>query len=83
MTPPSINYFDKCHQVTESVKNNLHLLNVSNTDETDISNLVGFNNRVVLSNCKPFLEAVKNEIGGEIIEDSIIGTFLYYGELEN
>jgi len=75
MTPPSINYFDKCHQVTESVK--------SNTDETDISNLVGFNNRVVLSNCKPFLEAVKNEIGGEIIEDSIIGTFLYYGELEN
>jgi len=79
----SINLIDKYHQVTESVKNNLHFLNISNATETDISNLVGFNSRIVLSNCQPFLEAVRNEIGGEILEDSVIGTFLYYGEEKN
>jgi len=71
---------DKCHKVTESVKKNLHLLNECNPEEIDIQTLVGFNNRIVLSDCKAFLEAVKSEIGGEIIEDSKIGPFLYYGE---
>ena len=70
----------KCHQVTESVKNNLHLLNICNPEEVDIQSLVGFNNRIVKSDCIAFLEAVKDVIGGEIIEDSQIGSFLYYGE---
>jgi len=83
MTLPAINLIDKCHQVTESVKKNLHFLNEFDVDETDISKLVGFNSRVILSRSKPFLEAVKRDIGGEILEDSIIGTFLYYGEEEN
>jgi len=56
------------------------LLNECNPEEIDIQTLVGFNNRIVLSDCKAFLEAVKSEIGGEIIEDSKIGPFLYYGE---
>ncbi len=71
---------DKCHLVTESVKKNLYLLNTCNPEEVDIESLVGFNNRLVLSDCKAFLEAVKSEIGGEIIEDPNIGSFLYYGE---
>ena len=71
---------DKCQMVTASIKKNLHLLNVSNPEQFDVRSLVGFNNRIVLSNSKAFLEAVRNEIGGEIIEDSHIGSFLYYGE---
>jgi hypothetical protein len=73
----------KYHEVTKSVKKNLHLLNECNPEEIDISSLVGFNNRIVLSDCKVFLEAIKGEIGGEIMEDSIIGPFLYYGDASN
>ncbi len=73
----------RCHQVTKSVKRNLHLLENTNPESLDIFSLVGFNSRVVLSGQKAFLEAVKKEIGGEIIEDSDIGPFLYYGELMN
>jgi len=74
---------DKCHKVTVSVKKNLYLINTCNPEEIDIESMVGFNNRIVLSDCKAFLEAVKGEIGGEIIEDSNIGPFLYYGEATN
>jgi len=75
--------YDKCHKVTASVKKNLYLIKGCNPDELDIESLVGYNNRIVLSDCKVFLEAVKSEIGGEIIEDSKIGPFLYYGEGTN
>lgn len=70
---------DKCELVTASVKKNLYLLNVCNPEEVDIASLVAFNNRLVLSDCKAFLEAVRSDVGGEIIEDSQIGSFLYYG----
>jgi hypothetical protein len=56
-------------------------LNECNPEDNEISSLVGFNNRLLISDCKAFLEAVKGEIGGEILEDSKIGKFLYYGEL--
>ena len=80
MAPRTVNFIDRCHQVTKSVKKNLHLLNECNPEEIDINSLVGFNNRVILSDCKAFLEAIKKEIGGEIMEDSKIGPCLYYGE---
>ena len=70
-------------QVTESVKNNLHLINVCNPEQVEIESLVRFNSRIVLSDCKAFLEAIRNEIGGEIIDDSQIGSFLYYGDRIN
>lgn len=69
------------HHVTESVQKHLHLIRECNPGNIDINTLVGFNNRLIISNCSAFLEAVKNEIGGEIINDSNIGTFLYYGEM--
>jgi len=69
------------HHVTESVKKHLHFLNECNPEDNEISSLVGFNNRLIISDCKAFLEAIKSEIGGEILEDSKIGKFLYYGEL--
>ena len=80
MVPQPVDMVEKVHQVTESVKKNLHFLTESNPDVVDISSLVGFNKRIVLSDCKPFLEAIKKEIGGEILEDSKIGPFLYYGD---
>jgi hypothetical protein len=80
MEPLPDDILDKCHLVTASVKKNLHLLNVCSPEEFDIESLVGFNNRIVLSDSKAFLEAVRSDIGGEIIEDSEIGPFLYYGE---
>ncbi|HEY4786240.1 MAG TPA: hypothetical protein VIH57_09325 [Bacteroidales bacterium] len=78
-----INSIELYHKVTESIKKNLHLLDECDPARDDIDSLVGFNNRIVLSGCKAFLEAVKSEIGGEIIDDSRIGTFLYYGEVKN
>lgn len=73
----------RCHQVTESVKRNLHLLENTNPKTVEIFSLVSFNSRIVLSGQKDFLEAVKKEIGGEIIDDTTIGPFLYYGESMN
>ncbi len=69
----------QCHQIGTVVKKNIHVLRESNPD-IDIRSLVAFNNRLIISQSKIFLEAVKSEIGGEIIEDSKIGTFLYYGK---
>lgn len=78
----SQNVMDKYRQITESVKRNLHMLNVCNPEEINILSLVKFNNRLIISECKAFLEAVKEDIGGEIIEDAKIGSFLYYGEID-
>lgn len=80
MEPHSDDILNKCQIVTASIKKNLHLLNVSNPDEIDIDSLVAFNNRIVLSACMEFLEAVRKDVGGEIIEDSYIGSFLYFGD---
>ena len=69
--------------ITLIVKKNLDLLEKCDHPKIDPESLVRFNNKMVISDCKPFLEAIKNEIGGEIIEDSTIGLFLYYGDLFN
>jgi hypothetical protein len=66
-------------RVNESVKRNFYLLTGSKDEETDIDSLIKFNNRLIISNNLDFLEAVKKDIGGEILEDSNIGSFLYYG----
>jgi len=38
-----------------------------------------FNSRVVISESLEFLEAIRNEVGGEIINSKTIGAFLYLG----
>jgi hypothetical protein len=35
---------------------------------------------LLLSNSQEFLEAVKSDIGGEMVEDKAIGSFLYFGD---
>ncbi len=80
MKTKNMDVLGKCHNVTESVSHNLHLISNDNPKELDVTSSVGFNNRIVISQSKEFLEAVKREIGGEIMEDSMIGSFLYYGE---
>ena len=70
------------HYIGTVVKKNLRLLTESNSGDLDIKSLVAFNNHLIISESKLFLEAVKSDLGGEIIEDSKIGTFLYYGNEE-
>lgn len=82
MEPITYEEVKQYHQIGEIVKKNLYLLKEGNTDDIDFRSLVAFNNRLVISESKSFLEALKRELGGEIIEDSKIGTFLYYGEIE-
>lgn len=60
-------------QVIGSIQKNFHLIEGS-------GNFYKFNNRVLLSNCSEFLNAVKSDIGGELIVDSSIGSFLYFGD---
>lgn len=74
-----INY---CRQIDSVVKKNIHLLKEGNPENIDIRSLVSFNNRLVIANSKLFLEAMRSELGGEIIVDSSIGSFLYYGSEE-
>jgi hypothetical protein len=73
---------EKTHQVTSSVQEHMHLIDKCNKghDEENPPFTVTYNNRLVLSDCLPFLEAVKRDIGGEIIDDPAIGHFLYYGD---
>jgi hypothetical protein len=64
---------DEYDQVIESIQKNFYLLEGSN-------NYYKFNNRLLLSNSQEFLEAVKSDIGGEMVEDKAIGSFLYFGD---
>ena len=70
------NKIHQYHHLTEIVKENLHLLKTSETEYSEVDSLVRFNDKIVISRSKPFLEAIKNAIGGEIIEDQKIGVFL-------
>ncbi|HEX3008179.1 MAG TPA: hypothetical protein VHO90_11260 [Bacteroidales bacterium] len=60
-------------QVIGSIEKNSHLLNESD-------DFYKFNNRLLISNSRAFLHAVKEDIGGEIIVDTAIGPFLYFGD---
>lgn len=71
----------KYRQISKSIKNNIHLLKKIDPNSTqDIRSLVGFNNHLIISMSREFLEAIKDEIGGEIMDDPEIGHFLYYGD---
>jgi hypothetical protein len=83
MKEQSNDFIDRCQQVSDSVKKNLHLLKSEDIQNYEYTSLVRFNSRIILSDNKEFLEAVKTEIGGEIIEDSHIGLYLFYGELRS
>ncbi|MDP4209758.1 MAG: hypothetical protein Q8928_13175 [Bacteroidota bacterium] len=75
MSPKTIDSFQRLRVVAQSVKKNSYLLQPV---PSNIQNFVGINGRLILSNNLEFLEAVRDDIGGEIIFDNVIGTFLYY-----
>lgn len=68
----SIEYND----VMESIQRNYYILDESS--KTINGQYYKYNNRILLSNNQQFLEAVKNDIGGELILDSAIGPFLVF-----
>jgi hypothetical protein len=69
--------FDKYHQLSLSVKKNLYLLDPSGVDSDPQKLLVGFNDKVIISENMAFLEAIKKDVGGDIIDDDVLGRFLY------
>lgn len=75
MVKDDSNSTDEYDMVIGSIQRNYHLLQNSNT-----SKFYKFNNRILLSNSTEFLSAVKSDIGGEIISDSTIGSFLFFGD---
>lgn len=72
MVKDSENVMQEYDQVIESIQKNYYLLEKSN-------NYYKFNNRLLISNSNEFLNAVKSDIGGELIVDTAIGPFLYFG----
>lgn len=62
--------------IIEAIKRNEHLLNVADYEKINYVTF-GFNSRVILSNNIVFLQALNNDLGGEIIQDNTIGTFLH------
>ncbi len=62
----------------ESIEKNFHYIK-----ESSGSKYYKFNNRMLLSNSPEFLQAVKSDMGGVIIEDSSIGSFLFFGKEAN
>lgn len=67
-----VNVTGEYDQVIESIQRNNYLLEGG-------QDFYKFNNRLLISSSKEFLKAVKSDIGGELIIDKAIGTFLYFG----
>jgi hypothetical protein len=78
----SDNFLDKCFQLSKSVEKNIHLLDNLKPEHYK-NRKVGYNDHIVISDSVKFLEAVRNDVGGEIIRDPKLGTFLYLGEISN
>jgi len=77
-----LSLIDKYKKVIESILKNIHLLDCNTSTEKDYGYKFGFNSHIIISECLEFLKAVSRDIGGEILIDSIVGHFLYYGDEE-
>lgn len=75
MVKEPLNITEDYDQIIESIQKNYHFI-----QDSQDSKYYKFNNRMLLSNSKEFLDAVKSDLGGEIIQDSAIGAFLYFGD---
>jgi hypothetical protein len=75
MVNEPVNITEDYDLLIESIQRNIH--HIQNSQE---SKFYKFNNRMLLSNSPEFLNAVKSDRGGEIIQDSAIGSFLYFGD---
>jgi hypothetical protein len=74
MVNEPINITEDYDLLIESIQRNIHHI-----QDSQESKFYKFNNRMLLSNSIEFLDAVKYDMGGEIIQDSAIGSFLYFG----
>lgn len=74
MVNEQVNLTEDYDLLIESIQKNIHHI-----QDGEDSKFYKFNNRMLLSNSKEFLNAVKTDLGGEIIQDSAIGSFLYFG----
>ena len=72
MLKDALHTTDEYDQVIDSIQKNYYLLEKNN-------NHYKFNNRLLLSDSPEFLNAVRADIGGELIIDNSIGAFLYFG----
>lgn len=70
-------------KLRNSIEKQLKQLGLENTEENLKKMSIAYNSRVVISSNKVFLESLKNDIGGEIINDDELGVFLYLEILEN
>lgn len=73
MLKETLNATGEYDQVIDSIQKNHYLIETGNS-------FYKFNNRLLLSNSREFLDAVKSDIGGELIIDNNIGPFLYFGD---
>lgn len=73
MLKDSLNATEEYDQVIGSIQKNHYILETTDS-------FYKFNNRLLLSNNQEFLNAVKNDIGGDLVIDKAIGPFLYFGE---
>lgn len=73
MLKDSLNATEEYDQVIGSIQKNHYILEMTDS-------FYKFNNRLLLSNNQEFLNAVKNDIGGELVIDKAIGPFLYFGD---
>jgi hypothetical protein len=62
----------------EVIDKNEHLILGTSNEET-IKKQYAFNSRVVIAKDINFLEAIRKDMGGEIIITKNIGPFLYFG----
>ena len=62
--------------IIEAISKNKYLLDSNETDNISFMPF-GYNNRVIISNNQLFLQAMQNDLGGEIIHDNTIGSFLH------
>jgi hypothetical protein len=80
MIKESVKSVDEYNLVLESIQKNYYILESNNSNKNE-RQYYKYNNRILLSNSKEFLDAVKKDIGGEIILDTAIGPFLFFGDI--
>jgi hypothetical protein len=61
----------------EVIEKNKHII-LGSSNEIAMKKLYSFNSRVVIAKDTNFLEAVRKEMGGELINSKNIGPFLYF-----
>ncbi len=75
ITKPAEEHIDL---LIEVIRKNEHIAN-NNVKSSTGKKAYDFTSKVVISESIDFLEAIRKDIGGEIINNKTIGSFLYFG----